>query len=253
LTDWAGAYIADDTSLQIKHLQLALEYSKHNNVLRYTLARTKYLLKDYDGTIEAVLPTVEMKWQFSPAYYLLALSYHQLKYFEKSREVLTQALSLHWIYWDIYSLLSVYALRDKDTAKARDYERKYLQSARAFGLPEDLQYASLGENNLSEGYYRNAFYYYELSARLRPENPHYHRYLGDASLHLGDREEAEQEFCTSLRLDSTQTELYFTLAEMHQSAGKTSNALLYYTLYLTHDSLGSKALLARQRVLELGR
>jgi tetratricopeptide (TPR) repeat protein len=251
LINWAGAYIVQDTISQIRHLKVALDYSPGNNVLSYVLAATKKDVNDYRGAVDALLPTVKMKWQYSTAYYLLADCYDELKEFAKAKEVLEQSLSLRWVYYNIYNLLSVYALRDKDTTKAREYESAYLQGGKVYGLPKNQMYATLGSNNLSEGFYNSAIRYYQVAASLEPKSAAYRDELGEAFFLVGNREAAGNEFLQAVRLDPTKARAHLRLGELSDTNKDTTASIRHYAAYLKLDSVSSRAAEVRQRLFSL--
>ncbi len=251
LINWAGAYIAQDLVAEIRYLKMALEYSPGNQALLYTLAAIDTYANDYQGAIDALLPAIKTNWQFSEAHYLVAYCYDQLKEFAKAKEVMEHALTLRWVDHDIYGLLSIYALRDKDTTKAREYENAYLQAGRAGGLPEHQMYATLASNNLSEGFCDRAVKYYELAASLEPRNAAYRDELGETFFLLGNREAAENEFLQAVRLDPSQAHPHLRLGELYETKKDTIASIRQYNDYLKLDSVSNSAVEVRQHLFGL--
>lgn len=253
LIDYAGAWITGDTVSQIKYLKIALEYSPDNNVLLYNLALAEFNVGDYRGAVDALLQTVKMKWQYSTAYFLLGYSYDQLKEFAKAKAILEQSLSLPWVYFQTYDLLSVYALRDRDTVRARKFEDEYLQAGKLHGRPVDELYAYLGSINLSAGFYNTAAGYYQAAASRDPKNAGYRDGLGEAFFLLGKREAAEKQFLQAVRLDSSQARPHLRLGEVYETNKDTAAAIRQYNNYLRLDSVGNRAAEVRQRLSNLER
>lgn len=251
LINWTGALIDQDTMSQIKYLRIALDYSPGNNVLLFNLADTKTDIHDYKGAVDALLPSVKMKWQYSMAHRLLAYCYDQLHEYAKAKEILVQALSLPWVYFDIYRLLLVYALRDKDTTKAREYGSAYLQSGKEFTLPEQWLNENLGSTYLSEGFYDSAIRYYQVAASLEPRNAAYRDELGEAFLLLGNREAAEKEFLQAVRLDPLQAHPHLRLGELYETKKDTIASIRQYNDYLKLDSTSNRAVEVRQHLFGL--
>lgn len=252
LIGWAGAYIAHDTISKILYLKTALDYSPGNNVLLLGLARVKMSIKDYRGAIDALLPTVKMKWQYSRVYSMLATCYNELKEYTKAKEILEQSLSLRWVDYNIYNLLSIYALRDKDTTKAREHENAFLQRGKEDGVPLHELYATLGSNNLSEGFYNSAVRYYQTAASMEPKNAEYHNGLGEAFFHFGNHEGAKKEFLLAIRIDPKQALAHLRLGELSDIKKDTSASIRYFNAYLKLDTASSRTAEVRQRVLHMG-
>jgi tetratricopeptide (TPR) repeat protein len=252
LIDWAGAYIARDQIAQIRYLKIALDYSPGNDVLLFTLAIIEQRANNYQGAIDVLLPVVKSNWQFSTAHYLVAYCYDQLKEYAKAKEILVHALTLRWVYHDIYRFLSVYALMDDDTTKAREYETAYLQAGKVFGLPPDQMYATLASNNLSEGFYDAAVRHYGAAVSLEPKNATYRDELGEAFFLLGNRKSAGEEFLQAMKLDPMLAHAHPRLAELSEANNDTAASIRHYTAYLKLDSAGSRVAEVRQRMSRLG-
>lgn len=252
LINYAGAWIARDSISQVKYLKIALDYSPGNNVFLYNLALAEFNVSDYRGAIDALLPTVKMKWQYSTAYFLLAYCYDRLKEFAKAKEILEQSLSLPWVYYQTYELLSIYALRDRDTIKARNFEDAYLQAGKLDGhQPVDQLYADLGSNNLSEGFYNSAMRYYQVAASQEPKNAGYRDELGEAFFLLGNREAAEKELLQAVRLDPLQAHPHLRLGELYETKKDTIASIRQYNDYLKLDSVSNRAVEVRQHLFSL--
>ena len=63
---FAGAIVADDLAAQAAQLEIALEYLPGNNILLVNLAEVRELRGDCEGALNAMRPSVEMRWQYPP-------------------------------------------------------------------------------------------------------------------------------------------------------------------------------------------
>ena len=248
---WSGAYISNDTSLQLRSAKLALKYSPNNNILLYEVASTQYLLKEYENAVESLRPVIDMQWNYSPAYYLLAICYTQLGQHQQAKQLLEQSLTVKPVYHDIYFHLSTYALAENDTTKAREYEKLYLQRAREYGLPLGQHYEMLASNNAVHKKYGEAVHYYRAAIALQPENAHLHDGLGEVLYQKKSVAEAQELFQRTLQLDSGRSNAHFRLGEINEQQNKMVNALFHYRNYLLLDSLSQQADSVRQRIQRL--
>ena len=250
---WAAAYIDGDVSAQARYLQAALEYSPGNNIILYNLALDRFILQDYEGAINSLTPTVEMKWHYSPAYTLLGSCYDRMKQFNRAREILEQSLSIKPVDRDIYGLLSTLAYRDGDTAKALSYEDLFMQRSREGSDSLWSAYVTLAGANLDEGFHANAIRLYRLAISLQPAIAQYHDFLAQALLESRILDTARSECLLALRLDSTCANAYNTLAHIYEVQGDTQKALLQYQSFLKKDTTSSTAEIVRRRIAALQR
>jgi len=251
MISWAGACIAGDLRRQEGYLKLALEYSPGNNILLYCLARTRYILEDYSGALEALNPAVEMKWQYPQAYFLMGEAYNEMKQYAKAKEILEKSLSLRLMYPVSYSLLLTLALRQGDTAKARQCEDLYLKGSQEAGMAMGITSAILANRCLNDGFYDYAVRYYKAAISLEPDLPLYHDELGEAFFEQGDLEAARGECTRALSLDSNWIRAHLILGKISESEGKNEIAVKHYSRYLGQDSTSKEALEARERISAL--
>ena len=93
MIEWAGAYLASDLVTQASSLEVALNYSPGNNILLVNLAWVRFLMEDYNGALEALIPAVEMKWNYPPLYPLYAQCHIKLGNINKAKKALEKSLS----------------------------------------------------------------------------------------------------------------------------------------------------------------
>ncbi len=245
---WAGAYLGEDVSAQARYLRVALDYSPGNNILLYNLGRIRYIMEDYEGAAQALTPAVEMQWQYSPAYYLLAECYNLIGRYKEAKRILERSLSIKPVYPDVYSLLFTLSLRDNDTTKARAYETIFIQRSREAGNPLGTVYGALGTRNLSDRFHHYAIKFYRRALFLQPDHPGHHDGLAEALYREGDVDAARIEFYRCLQLDSGWIRAHLMLGEIYEKTGETESALKHYNAYLARDSTSTDAKAIRQRI-----
>jgi serine/threonine protein kinase/Flp pilus assembly protein TadD len=253
MINFAGGLISGDLHVQAQALEQALAFSPRNNILLYILGRTRYLLEDYRGAAEAILPAVEMKWGFQPAYYLLGVSYAETGQFAKGKETLERSLQVEPMYIETYNVLSALALHERDSAHAQYYADVYLQKRTNSGEPLDLVYSSLGGERGHFGLHQSAVEYYRRAISVESNKPEYYSELGSELFHLGFGDSARSEFGHALELDSTLSEAHRMLGRIFELKGEKAKALQQYAAYLRRDSTSAQAKLIQQRVSELAR
>ena len=251
MIDWTGAFIKNEPAAQARYLTMALDYSPQNAILSFSLGRVRYLMQDYPGCIEALAPAVEMRWSYSPMYYLLGASHHQLKKYDEARNILEQSLSIKPVYPQTYCLLSTLWRKEADTTRARQYENLYINRAKESGTPLGNIYAALANWNHAESFFDNAIKYYRLALSLQPERPDHHQGLAEALYQKGDIETATQEYLRTLELDAANAGAHLKLGEISETKGETLKALAHYRAYLGLDSTSANAIFVKERVAKL--
>ena len=248
---WAGAYIAHDTIMQVHYLQRALDYAPQNNILLYNLALVRSTLKDYRGAVQAIEPAIEMRWNFSPAYYLAAKSLYRMGDWEGTERTLMQSLPVKPADPGIYVLLSILSYQKGDTSKAREYEGLFRQSYREFGAKNDVIDASLGDAYAEEGYLDQAETSFRQAITLDPVNPEYHTRLAQLLRAKGNKKEALDVYLRAVELDSTRFVDQFRIGELYEELGDSGKAMRHYTIYLSHDTVSAQARELQKRILHL--
>jgi serine/threonine protein kinase/tetratricopeptide (TPR) repeat protein len=253
LIAFAGACVSRDLKAQAQALEQALQYSERNNILLYVLGRIRYLLGDYAGAIEAILPATEMKWSYQPAYFLLGISYAELKEFAKASETLERSLAVKPVYPETYNVLSALALLRGDSTGCQQYVEQYRKLGTGRDSPPDAVFASLGEIHLHYGLPGSAIRYYSRAAALKPRNARYHYDLGTICYDLGLIDSAKAEFTRTLQIDSALFNAHRMLGRVYEAKGEKGEARRHYLTYLAYDSASTDAAEVRQRVAELRR
>jgi tetratricopeptide (TPR) repeat protein len=250
MISWANAYISYDQKAQVKAIQLALEYSPGNNILLYELARTQYNLKEFEKSAATLLPAINMGWQYSPAYYLLGLSYISSDNFSQARKVLERSLSLTTVQPYTYGMLSALAARDGDNSRALECEDLFLKKLTEINMPLDSIYAMLAGSYLNFNQYENSIRCLRLAISFQPEISIYHDALGEALYLTGDLHEAKNEYLMALELDSSWINSYVMLGKIYESDGDSALAFQSYNAYLERDSTSSMALQVKKELVK---
>ena len=253
MIDWAEACIKKDLPGQERYLRLALEYSPGNNILLYSLARQRFMAQDYRASSDVIAPAVEMKWPYSPAYYLLGASYAMLGERDRARSILEQSLSISPVYPEIYGLLATLSLKNNDGAKAREYESLYVARLEERGALPGVGYAALGAWEEHEGMLDDAIRNYRLAVSRQPRAPGYHRRLANILLVSGDTTGSAEEYTRALDIDSTDADAHFMIGSILEASHEIPEALTHYRACLRLDSASSRGAAVRERVLHLER
>jgi len=251
MIDWAGACIQKDIALQARYLTIALDYSPQNNILLFSLARLRYMMEDYHGSIEALTHIIKMKLQYSPVYYLLGANYYQLEKYKQAGEILEQSLSIRPVEPNIYSLLARLWVKNADTTKAQHYEKMYINSATDRGTPLNIIYANLAHQNYGLEMYDSAIKYFRLAISYNKGSPDYHKGLAEALYKKGYTEAAIGEYVHTLKLNSNCADSHLMLGQIFEQRRETGKAISHYQAYLGLDSLSTKAALVREHLSRL--
>ena len=251
MIEWAGALIENDARRQANSLTLALEYSPGNNVLLYELARSLYSLEEFEQAAATLRPAIDHQWKYSPAYYLLGITYCRLREYSKARHVLERSLAVSPVYEHIYGILAGVALKEGDSAASERFEKNYINELEARGMSRGEIYAALANSHLSMDLDGDAIRCYRSAVSSQPDQPEFHKELGRLLFQSGDWAEAGGEFNLVLGLDSACTEAYRMLAIIHDSLADTSKAVRYYGEYLIRDSACSDADRLKNRLRSL--
>jgi tetratricopeptide (TPR) repeat protein len=238
---WAEAYASGDLAGQIRALQYALEFSPDNNILLFNLAIDHYILKNYDAAIADLKPVMQMRWQYSAAYYLLAGCYESLHDLKRAREVLESSLSIKPVYKGNYGLLAAVTTRLGDTVNALKYEVSYLQRCAELGDSAAEGFAGLAKMYADDELFVKGEEFYHKAIERNPNDPSYHRRFADCLVKLGNIESAKDEYRTAVKLNSGLAEIYPILGELYEQSGDTLKAVSYYREYVRRDSVGDQA------------
>jgi tetratricopeptide (TPR) repeat protein len=203
---WTDTFLENDLTGQERQLELALDYSPDDYILLFNLARTRYLLENYRGAIDALSPAVNARWDYAPAYYLFAASHHALGDDHEARVILESASTVKNRYPDTYALLAVLARREGDSAAAQGAEKEYARLQADAGLAEHGALASLGDFYLSDDMPWEAVKIYSAALALAPDRSDYREALADAHLMGGDTSGAIALYRRVLDQDSTRAD-----------------------------------------------
>jgi tetratricopeptide (TPR) repeat protein len=248
MINWADGFVKNDLAVQTNALNAALSYSPQNNILLFNLARTKYLMDDFAGTVHILQPLVEGGWGYAPAHYLLGASYNARGKYSDARRVFEHSLNLNNLYPTTYALLASLSVRSGDSLAADRYEIKYLQEARAAGIPQGVASATIGGVYLADGFGQRALRHYDVAVIQNPRNAQFHEERGEAYEQSGDSMLAEQCYMRALECDSLQPGAHLRLGRFAERRNKTAEAVNHYTLYLHSDSTSGDAREVRARM-----
>ncbi len=253
MISWAGALIDGTPRDRANSLELALEYSPRNNILLYELARARYSLGEWEAAVEALKPVVAAEWKYSPAYYLLGVSYCMLNKYSDARQVLERSLTISPVYEYTYGILAGLASQAGDSAAAARYEELYVQTLEEKGTPPSQIYSTLARNHLYMGFNLEAIRCYEIAISHRPDIPKYHSDLGEAMYRVGRLQDARTEFRRAFAQDGDNETACWMLGKLCQELADTAAAVRYFGMYLTLDSTSSDAEEAKRRLRQLSR
>lgn len=253
LIRWVDAVVKGDIYLQMRHLRATLDYSDGNNVLLAQLAQAQYTLGDFRGSLETLLPALEQKWAYSPAYLLVAACYDSLGQYAKARSVLEKSLRLEHISPEIYALLSRLEFRMGDTARAQEHELLYFQSSVAAGIKPVQIYLVLARNAIADSLYRIGRLNAQKAMTSDPSNPSVHETLANAMFFLGDLKTASLGYLAALQLDSMLVTSHAMLGTIFARTGERAEALYHYRQYLNKDSTSSRCYSSNLRHNQLER
>ncbi len=251
MIDWSDAYIAGDRHAEARALEMALTYSPKNNIILYTLSGVRYTLKDYEGALETILPAIDMRWEFPPAYHQLALCYFRLNRHDEAQETLQRIRAMKSIYWESYGLLALYARKRGDTAQADEWDVKYVRRVQEFGMSEDMAENALGLFYADCDMPGAALPHLQRAASEEPASAPYRSACGEALRALSRPAEAEREFREALRIDSTLPPARYELAGLMNARGDRAGAAAQYRIFLRYDSASPQAAEARRRLQSL--
>ncbi len=142
---WTRAFLDQDTLDQIRHLELALEYSPGNLILLVNLAYQRYTKEDFEGAIEAVRPALESKWAYPPMYALAGRCYLKMGKYKESKEALQASLNIKPVYPDVFGMLAVLSVVERDRIAASRNERLYFKSCGEYRIKPAQAHGELGD------------------------------------------------------------------------------------------------------------
>jgi len=241
MIEWVISYAKNNVSDQIKHLNIALQYSPNNNMLLFNLARAYYVKGEYEFCIETIKKTVKQKWQYSPAYYLLGAAYERNNELSKSKKVLIESLSIEPVFHEIYALLARIYLIQEDSISAQRYEKKYIRRIKEMNSPLANTFSYLAQQNYLLGFNKKAKKYFHMAISENQYNPVFHQQLAEIFYDLGQTDSAIIEYKQSLKLDSTRIGIYYSLGKVYEKNDDTVNAKSFYNYYLQKDSVSNLA------------
>lgn len=253
MIQWVAAVLARDTLAQLRQLRQALEYSPGNNILLAHVAQNLYLLRDYEGSLGAMSPTIEQRWQYSPVYLLSAICYDSLHQYGKAKEVLGLALNFKFVHPDIFGLLSRLEFRDRDTVRGRHYEERYIRARREAGLSMTSIHATLARQSSESGLFENALYHARVALKSDPNDPDASEILADAYSRRGELQPALEAYQRTIANDSLRFTIHRKMGRLYEASNSPGRAVEQYQLYLARDSTSSVAIETKQWLERLRR
>jgi serine/threonine protein kinase/tetratricopeptide (TPR) repeat protein len=253
MIDWAGYCLRGDLRGQIDCLKVALEYSPGNNILLFLLGRLQYITKDDAGCIQTMGKIIRMKWQYSPAYYLMGSSQWRAGDFAKAKAYLAQGCSIQPVFPDAYLLLGYLHKKDGDMDQYNSCLRSYFENLGGRGVPQEARYAAMGEYFLRADIPEEAVAGFRKALELAPKNAQYALGLANSYANNQSIPEAIAEYRRCLELDPTSAEAHLKLATIYEGQADPRQALEHYRVFLKLDSNGARSEEIRQRVVRLSR
>jgi serine/threonine protein kinase/tetratricopeptide (TPR) repeat protein len=245
MINWIGAVLDKNLSAQERDLEMALQHAPGNVILLNGLAATQMEMEKFDQARETLLPVVESKWNYSPAYMTLAMCYTALKEYDNAQEVLEQSLTVKPVSRAIYPLLITLVLRKEDTVKANTLAEQYVQRSHELNVPTQHAYTQLAAMCAAEGFDDFAICCYRKALSHGTDSPEIRDSLGNALYRNGKTLDASREYIRALELDSTSVNSHRMLSRINESEGRRTEALRHYREYLKFDSLRKAETLIR--------
>jgi tetratricopeptide (TPR) repeat protein len=136
LIAYAGALLGGDQGAQARELEVALKYSPGNNILLVNLAYLRFSTGDCAAAVDAIRPTVEMRWAYAPLYPLWAFCSVETGHRQDAVEGIDRALALDTgVNPDTYGLLEAVAIAAGDRTRAARCQELYTARMRELRLP----------------------------------------------------------------------------------------------------------------------
>ena len=251
MIDWAGYCLRGDLRGQIDCLKVALDYSPDNNILLFLLGRLQYVTKDLAGCIQTMEKIIRLKWQYSPAYYLMGASQWGIGDFTKAKAYLAQACSIQPVFPDAYLLLAYLHKKDGEMDEYDSCLRSYDEILSNRGVPQDARRAAMGEYFLTAGFPDEAVLRFREAVKSAPMNAQYALRLAEAYLRTRSVPEAIASYRRCLELDPDSATAHFELAKVYEGQSDRRKALEHYEASLKSDPTGARSEEIRKRISQL--
>lgn len=238
---WASAYAGGDTIAQARELERALDFSPGNNILLFNLAIVRLRMGEYDAAIRAIKPAIDLKWKFSPAYFVLAACYTTTRRYAEAKDVLEASLAITPVFRDTYGLLSLVWHRLGDSVKSGENASMFMRRSREVGDSLVQSYADLGDIFRDDSAHAKAASYYRRGLAVDPANASLRVRMGSVLLALDRRDSARSECLRALALDTGSTEAHWVLGQLAERDQDTAGALGHYHRYLQLSRSGMHA------------
>jgi tetratricopeptide (TPR) repeat protein len=241
LINWAEARLKDDIFGRIRCLKMGLEYSPQNNIILYQLGFNYYTLKNYSTALKYLEPVVEMKWTFSPAYYVTAFCLLKQSKVERAIKILEGSLVHEPIYEMTYLLLEL-AYRQIGDFDQTEYYRKLSESHwAALGISEIEGLIYSAELNSEFSLFHESISDYRKVLEHEPNNIHVIEKIGDLHLTVKDTNASIGEYKNALLYDNLIPSVNLKLGELYDARSDTMKALKYYNNFVRKDTSEIKA------------
>ncbi|MCB9257984.1 MAG: protein kinase [Ignavibacteriales bacterium] len=251
MIEWSNCLINKDYFNQINHLNVALQYSPNNNMLLYNLARAYYLIEDHKKCIDILSELIDLGWKYSPAHFMLGLSYMRLGENQKAKVVFEDALDIKPVYHDLYSMLSQIYFLENDSLKGREFEQKCINRAMESGFSLGIVYSFLGKQNYYLDFFEQSVEYYKMAIQIDSGKAEFHNGYGDALLEVQDTLKAIEEFNKAIKINKNLFEPYYALATIYELRKDYGKAILYYNTCININYAASKMFSVDDKLLQL--
>ena len=196
---------------------------------------------------------MRMKWQYSPAYYLMGSSQWNVGNIAKAKEFLTQGCSIQPVFPDAYLLLAYLHKRDGEMVQCESNLRSYAENLGSRGIPPEARYSAMGEYFLKADIPDEAVSSLKQAVQLAPKNAQYALRLAEAYYGNKAIPEAIAEYRRCLELNPDSAEAHLQLATIFEGQSDRRQALDHYEMYLKLDPKGARSGEIRKRVTQLTR
>ena len=236
LINWAEARLNDDIYGRIRCLKMGLEYSPQNNIILYQLGYNYYTLKNYSTALKYLEPVVEMKWTFSPAYYVTGYCLMKQSKFERAIQILERSLVHEPIYEMTYLLLKLAYQQIGDSDQADYYEKLCESHWTSVGISgveglnvsaELYQDFNLFHESISD--YQQVLYH-------EPNNIEVIEKIGDLYLAVKDTNASIDRYQSALQYDNLIPSVNLKLGRIYDSRHDNLQALKHYNNFIQKDT-----------------
>jgi TonB family protein len=189
-------YLGDETSdgsKQIEELKEQVRANPNSAELYYKLGQAHSLNRQNREALDAFNRALQLKPDYGEAFCGLGYLYYRLVQLDKAIEALNRAVTFKKGDADVHLVLSAAYMKADRGDEAMEAAREVLKLSPSLDQA-DASYAVIGLVLISQGRWDEAVDALKQGAGLRPNQNHFHLYLGKTYASSGDRESAMNEY-----------------------------------------------------------